>query len=103
MKRLKANKTTLYNLVRDMTRNLDWLYIPALRKVTFEKAYRRPNFSLSWRNDDGTHSQAFFCACLGCATLAIELHDMDEQQLHRVVCNPSIDNLIERGMVEDIS
>ena len=86
-----------------MTRNLDLLYIPALRKVTFEKAYRRPNFSLSWRNDDGTHSQAFFCACLGCATLAIELHDMDEQQLHRVVCNPSIVTLIERGMVEYIS
>ena len=75
MKRLKANKTTLYNLVQDLVQDLDWLHIPALRKVTFEKAYRRPNFSLSWRNDDGTHSQAFFCACLGCATLAIELHD----------------------------
>ncbi len=103
MKSLKANKTTLYNLMRDMARDLDWLFIPALRKVTFEKAYRRPNFFLRWRNDDGTHSQAFFCACLGCATLAIELHDMDGQQLHRVVYNPSIDNLMKRGMVEDIS
>ena len=62
MKRLKANKTTLYNLMRDMARDLDWLSIPALRKVTFEKAYRGPNFVVGCGDNDVTHFQAFFCA-----------------------------------------
>ena len=103
MKRLKANKTTLYNLVRDMAQDLDWIHIPSLRKVSFVKVYCRPDFVLRWRNVDGTHFQAFLCVCDGNAILTISLNDVDKYLLYCIVYHQPIDNLMKRGMVEDIS
>lgn len=53
MLRLKANKTSLYNLVAT------YKPLPGMRRVDFKKANGRPDYWLEWTTDDG-HTKAFF-------------------------------------------
>lgn len=50
--RLKANKTSLYNLVAT------YKPLPGMRRVDFQKANGRPDYWLEWTTDDG-HTKAF--------------------------------------------
>ena len=52
MLRLKANKTSLYNLVAT------YKPLPGMRRVDFQKANGRPDYWLEWTTDDG-HTKAF--------------------------------------------
>lgn len=45
--RLKANKTSLYNLVAT------YKPLPGMRRVDFQKANGRPDYWLEWTTDDG--------------------------------------------------
>ena len=44
--RLKANKTSLYNLVAT------YKPLPGMRRVDFQKANGRPDYWLEWKTDD---------------------------------------------------
>lgn len=56
--RLKANKTSLYNLVAT------YKPLPGMRRVDFQKANGRPDYWLEWTTDDG-HTKAFLSSSLG--------------------------------------
>ena len=56
--RLKANKTSLYNLVAT------YKPLPGMRRVDFQKANGRPDYWLEWTTDDG-HTKAFPSSSLG--------------------------------------
>ena len=86
MLRLKANKTSLYNLVAT------YKPLPGMRRVDFQKANGRPDYWLEWTTDDG-HTKAFLSSSLGHPILTITTHD----EAHRL----SVEGLRERGMVEE--
>lgn len=56
--RLKANKTSLYNLVAT------YKPLPGMRRVDFQKANGRPDYWLEWTTDDG-HTKAFLSSSMG--------------------------------------
>ena len=64
MLRLKANKTSLYNLVAT------YKPLPGMRRVDFQKANGRPDYWLEWTTDDG-HTKAFLSSSLGHPILTI--------------------------------
>ena len=66
--RLKANKTSLYNLVAT------YKPLPGMRRVDFQKANGRPDYWLEWTTDDG-HTKAFLSSSLGHPILTITTHD----------------------------
>lgn len=55
--RLKANKTSLYNLVAT------YKPLPGMRRVDFQKANGRPDYWLEWTTDDG-HTKAFLSSTM---------------------------------------
>ena len=57
MLRLTANKTKLYTLVADHVDNL-----PPMRKTTFIKYPRHPDYALEWATER-EKGRAFFSAC----------------------------------------
>ena len=68
--RLKANKTSLYNLVAT------YKPLPGMRRVDFQKANGRPDYWLEWTTDGQLYHEA-----------------------HRL----SVESLLERGMVEEVT
>lgn len=72
--RLKANKTSLYNLVAT------YKPLPGMRRVDFQKANGRPDYWLEWTTDDG-HTKAFLSSSLGHPILTITTHDAAGGQL----------------------
>ena len=93
--RLKANKTSLYNLVAT------YKPLPGMRRVDFQKANGRPDYWLEWTTDDG-HTKAFLSSSLGHPILTITTHDAAGGQLYheahrhgcggcmRLICAPPI-------------
>ena len=75
MLRLKANKTSLYNLVAT------YKPLPGMRRVDFQKANGRPDYWLEWTTDDG-HTKAFLSSSLGHPILTITTHDAAGGQLY---------------------
>lgn len=73
--RLKANKTSLYNLVAT------YKPLPGMRRVDFQKANGRPDYWLEWTTDDG-HTKAFLSSSLGHPILTITTHDAVGGQLY---------------------
>lgn len=94
MLRLKANKTSLYNLVAT------YKPLPGMRRVDFQKANGRPDYWLEWTTDDG-HTKAFLSSSLGCPILTITTHDAAGGQLYHEAHRLSVEGLRERGMVEE--
>lgn len=92
--RLKANKTSLYNLVAT------YKPLPGMRRVDFQKANGRPDYWLEWTTDDG-HTKAFLSSSLGCPILTITTHDAAGGQLYHEAHRLSVEGLRERGMVEE--
>ena len=95
MLRLKANKTSLYRLVRLYESN-----VGGFRHCEFHKAFRRPDYSLDWCGG-GLSCHAFFSACGGKALLSIE-KSFDGKQVDRKVFTLDLENLRERGMIEEV-
>ena len=95
MLRLKANKTSLYNLVAT------YKPLPGMRRVDFQKANGRPDYWLEWTTDDG-HTKAFLSSSLGHPILTITTHDAAGGQLYHETHRLSVEGLRERGMVEEV-
>lgn len=94
--RLKANKTSLYNLVAT------YKPLPGMRRVDFQKANGRPDYWLEWTTDDG-HTKAFLSSSLGHPILTITTHDAVGGQLYHEAHRLSVEGLRERGMVEEVT
>ena len=94
--RLKANKTSLYNLVAT------YKPLPGMRRVDFKKANGRPDYWLEWTTDDG-HTKAFLSSSLGHPILTITTHDAAGGQLYHEAHRLSVEGLRERGMVEEVT
>lgn len=96
MLRLKANKTSLYNLVAT------YKPLPGMRRVDFQKANGRPDYWLEWTTDDG-HTKAFLSSSMGHPILTITTHDAAGGQLYHEAHRLSVESLRERGMVEEVT
>ena len=96
MLRLKANKTSLYNLVAT------YKPLPGMRRVDFQKANGRPDYWLEWTTDDG-HTKAFLSSSLGHPILTITTQDAAGGQLYHEAHRLSVEGLRERGMVEEVT
>lgn len=86
MLRLKANKTSLYNLVAT------YKPLPGMRRVDFQKANGRPDYWLEWTTDDG-HTKAFLSSSLGHPILTITTHDAAGGQLYHEAHRLSVEGL----------
>lgn len=96
MLRLKANKTSLYNLVAE------FMPLPGIRRVDFTKAPRTPDYWLEWATGDG-YAKAFLSTIMGRPLLSITIRDVDGSQLSYKVHNLSVEGLRDRGMVEEFT
>ena len=97
MMQLKATKTSLYKLVST------YEDLPGMRKTTIKKAYRRPDWWLEWVDERGLRCNAFFSIVLGQPLLAIEkMERFERRQISRVVHRLDINDLMERGMTEEM-
>ncbi len=94
MFRLKANKTSLYQLVGT------YEALPPTRQVTITKAHRTPAWWLKWTDADGLLCVAFLATCLGKPLLSIEKKEFGGPLVSRVVHDLDAKALLERGMVE---
>ena len=96
MLRLRANKTSLHRLV--------WQHDAAVggfRHCEFIKVPRQPSYFLNW-SGGGLWCKAYFTACCGKAMLTIEKKDFCGKQISREVYTLDIDDLRERGMIEEV-
>lgn len=97
MLRLKANKTSLYRLVRN--------YDPAVggfRNVEFHKIPRQPDYFLDW-GGGGLRCHAFFATCMGKPLLSITKSDFDGNTVSRATHTLDLEDLRQRGMVEEFT
>lgn len=96
MLRLKANKTSLYKLVKHYDTS-----VGAFRKAEFSKAPRVPDYILKWRDGD-MRCCAFLRACIGRPLLTIQKKDFDGK-ISNTVRTIDMADLRERGMVEEFA
>lgn len=97
MLRLKATKTSLYKLVAEYVEDL-----PPMRTGTkFIKQFRAPDYALEWITKDWNRAHAFFSTCMGRPLLSIEVRDDDGHTVSRDVHTLKLDDLKNRGMVEE--
>lgn len=94
MLRLKANKTSLYKLVRS------YESLPPMRRACFTKTPRAPTFWLTWTDDCGLCGEAFLSACGGKPLLSITRREFCGEDVSRDVHTLDLSDLRERGMVE---
>jgi len=94
--RLKATKTSLYELVASYEQ------LPGMRQTEFIKVHRHPDYWLKW-HDKASYCfyDAFFAACGGRPLLAITAKDWDNHEISRRVHRLTIENLRARGMILD--
>ena len=96
MLRLKATKTSLYKLVAA------YEALPGIHKSEFIKAHRRPDYWLKWHGSEADRfCKAFFATTLGRPLLAITIEDWDGHEISRRVHALTIEDLRERGMLEE--
>ena len=97
MLRLKANKTSLYTLVRAMDPCAG-----GFRAAEFSKVPRTPEYFLKWGHG-GLWCNAFFSACMGRPLLTVEKRDFDGNVISREVHTLDLADLRERGMVQEFT
>lgn len=99
MERLKANKTRLWELVRDYTEGTPY-EVEKRSACRFWKAYRRPDYYLEWMTDEGL-CRASLVPVMGRVLLSV---DVDRGHWDRVIFKRiSMNDLRRRGMVETLS
>lgn len=100
MKQLKANKTSLYQLVESrLFAFQEWAVIPKLRDMLFRKAYRNPDYFLEWQTEEGSYT-AWFGTCVGKALLTINYYCGSKPEQRKVFEIP-MDELNRRGLIEE--
>lgn len=98
MERLKANKTKLWELVRDYTEGTPY-EVEGRSFCRYWKAYRCPDYYLEWQTEEGP-CRAGLMTVMGKVLLSVEVDRgcWERVMLKRV----SMENLRRRGMVETI-
>lgn len=96
MRRLTANKTKLYKLVAEFES------LPPMRRTTFTKAFRQPDYFLRWADSDNNLCTAYFTTVMGKPRLVIGKQEFCGKIISRVVHGLNVDDLARRGMVEEI-
>lgn len=96
MRRLTANKTKLYKLVAEFES------LPPMRRTTFTKAFRQPDYFLRWADSDNNLCTAYFTTVMGKPRLVIRKQEFCGKITSRVVHGLNADDLARRGMVEEI-
>lgn len=99
MLRLKATKTSLYELAAYYAGDNDWFATPRRPKTEFTKAPGRPDYFLQWRAD-GHLYQVFLAAVLGKASLTFERRERGKV-LNKRTYRLDVQELRDRGMVEE--
>lgn len=96
--RLKANKTSLYKLTAE------YIALPGMRQVNFQKATRHPDYWLKWHqeNTDG-YCDAFLLSSAGCPLLVITERDIFGNRISRTVHRMTVEDLRERDMIEEVA
>lgn len=94
MLRLNANKTSLYRLVGKYEK------LPKMNKTEFVKAPRHPDYWLKWF-DGEFFCSAFLAPCAGSPLLLIEKRDIEGHTIYKKVHYMSIEDLRQRGMIEE--
>lgn len=95
MERIKANKTTMWTLVKHYTEGMPH-EIDVQRRCIFHKTYRRPEYNISWVTGE-YHCHACLMAVLGQARLVIAANGKTEMM--RGLTNAE---LRRRGMTETV-
>lgn len=97
MLRLKANKTSLYKLVRF------YEPMPLMRRVQFieARAPRRPDHCLVWTDGHGRSCKASLGPHGGKPLLTITRMEPDGEEASRNTRVLELSDLLERGMVEE--
>lgn len=95
MRRLCATKTKLYQLVAKFEP------LPPMRKTTFTKAFRQPDYFLRWADREGLLCVAYFAAFMGKPRLVVARQKPFGELVSRVVFGLDIDDIKQRGMVEE--
>jgi hypothetical protein len=88
--RLKANKTSLYKLVKAYSPGIE-----SVRHTQFSKTPRTRSYFLRWHNKDFECYEAYLTACIGSPLLTVT------SQEGRVVHRLSITELQALNMVEN--
>lgn len=89
--RLKANKTSLYKLVLDKEK-----LMPPMGKTMFCKVPRTTSYFMDWWcPSTGSACKAYLAPVMGMPTLTIE------NPVGRKVYRLTVDDLRERGMIEE--
>ena len=96
MLRLKATKKRLYDLVAA------YEALPMMKQTDFVKAWRDTSYWLRWY-ENGLWCEAFLAVCGGGPILAVTRKDYDSEGVSRVVHRMTMEDLRERGMVEDFT
>lgn len=95
MLRLKATKTSLYKLVSG------YETLPPMRRTTFTKASRQPDYWLEWASAGGLWCKAYLAAGLVRPLLSITRKEFGGPEVSRVVYGLDMDELRRQGMVEE--
>lgn len=95
MLRLKATKTSLYKLVRE------YVVLPLMKRASFTKASRRPDYWLDWTDAGGLRWRAFLAVCAGRAKLILMREDYSGCLKSIAFYTLEIKDLQARGMVEE--
>lgn len=99
MLRLKATKTSLYELAAYFAGDHEWFTMPPRPKTEFIKAPGRPDYFLQWRAD-GYLYQVFLAAVFGKVSLTFERWEQGKV-LNKRTYRLDVQELRERGMVEE--
>ena len=97
MLRLKANKTSLYKLVNY------YVSLPRMRQTQFTKAYRSPDYWLTWTDGWGRCGKAFLSACGGKPLLSITKSELWGEEVSREVHTLELADLRERAWWRNLS
>lgn len=98
MLRLKATKTSLYELAAYYAGDNDWFAMPPRSKTEFIKAPRTRDYFLRWWAD-GCRYEVFLSAVLGKPLLAFEKREHGKS--NRRTYTLEVQELRDHGMVEE--
>lgn len=76
--------------------------MPPGRRTEFVKYFRARDYGMNWVTQKGNFAHVFLGSCLGCPFLSIEVRDGDGHTVSRTVHKLDLEELRERGMVEEV-
>lgn len=100
MQKLRACKSSLYELVAQYVHNLP----PARNGTVFKKFRRGSEYALEWITPEWNCGYAFFSCCLGNPILTIEIKSSDTGRIvQRSTYRLRVSDLKARGMIVEVT